>query len=63
LLIGETIPDLPDVRVGCYLTMQDAHNVGYPDAGWLVWNDCHDYFVTDRATHWMPLPSAPSGEG
>lgn len=62
VIIGETIPDLMDVRVGSFLSRKEALTCGgYPHAGWLIWNTADDWFVIPEAeaTYWMPLPDLP----
>jgi len=59
LAIGETIPDVLDVRVGSYLTTAQALELGAPGRGWLVWNDCCDWFYVEMPWFWMPLPATP----
>lgn len=46
--LGETIPDMPDIRVGTYITTEECEGLGEfdcPDGGYLVWNDGSDWFV------------------
>lgn len=61
-VIGETIPDLIDVRVAQFITAEEALDMGYHEYGsgaWFVWNDACDWFLiaANRATHWLPLPA------
>jgi len=65
LLLGETIPEMPDIRVGGRISGKDAEELGYRGyakyGGWLIWNAGNDFYVVDAGdpTHWMPLPEAP----
>lgn len=49
LLLGETIPDRPDIRVGEFIAPDEALEMGYREysrfGGWMIWNDAHDWFV------------------
>lgn len=61
LLCGETIPGLPDIRVGAFVDGRNAEELGGVESGWLIWNANDDFFVIDEdeAVHWMPLPAKP----
>jgi hypothetical protein len=53
LLLGETIPDLADIRAGSYINEDYCVQLGefdYPDGGWLIWNSGNDWFVVDRSS-------------
>ena len=62
LLLGETIPDVPDIRVGTFLPGINAEELGYREyakhGGWLIWNTDSDWFVVDvnEPNSWMPIP-------
>ena len=62
LIIGETIPDLPDVRLGQFVKGREAREMGYREyaahGGWFIWNDAFDWFVVDRDQPfaWMSMP-------
>lgn len=45
--IGETIPDIPDIRVGTFVDASYCEELGEdcPNGGYLVWNDRSDWFV------------------
>lgn len=50
LLLGETIPEMPDIRVGSYIDCAEANELWGPDrnlreGGWLIWNSGNDWFV------------------
>lgn len=66
LLLGESIPDMPDIRVGGFISGKDCIELGEyaceETGGWLVWNTESDWFVAeiDDPTHWMPLPNPPA---
>lgn len=52
LLIGETIPEMPDIRVGSYIGPAEALELegpGFPNGGWLIWNSASDFFVLDAS--------------
>lgn len=63
LLFGETIPDVPDVRVGAFITGEGAEELGYREyakhGGWLIWNSDSDFYVVDLADPrgWQSVPS------
>ena len=63
LMIGETIPDLPDVRLGQFISGPEAAEIGFPEygrtGGWFVWNDSSDWFVVgdDAPLAWAPQPT------
>ena len=66
--IGETIPDLIDVRVGRFITELEARELGETvsaSGGWMIWNASSNWFVIpfDDAFGWMPLPAAPVSDG
>lgn len=62
LLMGETIPDVPDVRVGQYTSGDVSEELGYHEyakyGGWTIWNADSDFWIAgiDEATHWASLP-------
>ena len=66
VLLGETIPGVPDVRGGGYLDGDGAEELGYREfakyGGWLCWNRDGDFFMVDvdAPLGWMPLPDPPS---
>lgn len=66
LLLGETVPDTPDIRVGSYIDGDGAEELGYREyakhGGWLLWNSDGDFFVIDydEPIRWMPLPPPPA---
>jgi hypothetical protein len=66
LLIGETIPDLPDWRVATYVSGDEAEEMGYREyakyGGWMIWNSDCDWFVIDVADGlaWIPVPDQGS---
>lgn len=48
LLLGETIPEVPDIRVGSYIEEAEAESLWGPamvGGGWLIWNSADDWFV------------------
>jgi len=63
LMIGETIPDLPDVRLGQFVAGAEAAEIGCPEyarsGGWFIWNAADDWFVigADEPLAWVPAPS------
>ena len=66
LHVGETIPDMPDIRVGGYITADDAADLGEffvsPDGAWLIW-DSPEYwhvlmFNEPKAWRSIDLPAA-----
>ncbi|MBZ9873125.1 hypothetical protein LB542_19950 [Mesorhizobium sp. BR1-1-9] len=60
--LGETIPDLIDVRVGQFISEIAAREFGETlsaSGGWFIWNSGDDWFITADAHGWMPLPAAP----
>lgn len=64
LWIGETIPDLPDIRGGQWIAKDEAANLGYDltsDGGWMIWNAANDWFVLDfkDPIGWAPTPIIP----
>ena len=61
VLLGETIPDMPDGRVGTWISGDECKELGepYPSGGWLIWNSGYDWFVTDEVLAWHALPSRP----
>ncbi len=61
LMLGETIPHLPDIRVGSYLSQAAAHELGEPGPTWLIWDTAFDRHCETAPTHWMPLPAPPAG--
>lgn len=68
LLLGETIPDLPDIRVGSFVTADEAEDCGYSvciEGGWMIWNDNADWFVVrhDDPLGWFPLPDISGARG
>jgi hypothetical protein len=62
LILGETIPDLPDIRLGQFVKGREAAEIGYHDyaraGGWFIWNDSNDWFVVgdDSPLAWAPQP-------
>ena len=61
LLMGETIPGNPYIRVGSFINQDDGEELGYWQ-GWLIWmKDAEDYEVVfeDSSSAWMPLPDGP----
>lgn len=50
LFLGETIPEMPDIRVGGFVGPREAEALEgeegiFPDGGWLIWNSADDWFV------------------
>lgn len=46
--IGETIPEMPDIRLGTFIDRAECEGMGEfdcPAGGYLVWNDGSDWFV------------------
>lgn len=66
LLLGETIPDHPDIRVGSFIAPDGCLDLGYREyarfGGWLIWNSACDWFMIDviEPRLWMPIPPPPS---
>lgn len=64
LLLGETIPDSPDVRVGRFINGDDCEELGETgfekDGGWIIWNSGSDWFVIDvlDPIGWLHLPAS-----
>lgn len=60
VLLGETIPDMPDGRVGTWISSKECAEIGdpYPHGGWLIWNSGSDWFITDDVLAWCELPAA-----
>jgi len=72
LLLGDTIPDLDDVRVGCFCSGDEMREGQYGEPGlyeqhgaWMIWNDCSDWFFIGayEPLGWFPLPSRGSASG
>lgn len=72
LLIGETIPDLADVRVGSFCSAIEMRDGNFTDdamqlehGAWMIWNDCSDWFFINayEPLGWFPLPSRDSASG
>lgn len=67
LLFGETIPEVPDIRVGTFIDGDSAEKCGYREfakyGGWLIWNSGSDFYVVDvsepRAWSETPMDLAP----
>lgn len=60
--IGETIPDMPDIRVGTFMDEHECISMGEfdcPEGGYLVWNTAEDWFVVpvDQVIAEASLPS------
>ncbi|MDO8535149.1 MAG: hypothetical protein Q7S17_10480 [Xanthobacteraceae bacterium] len=68
LLLGETVPHTPDVRVGVFIDQPSAAELGYDDVeadgGWLIWNTESDFYVIafGYALRWAKLPPPPAAE-
>ena len=61
LLLGDTIPDLPNIRGGSFIDSTECAELGYEDfryGGWMIWNDGSDWFVLDNEEPeaWYPAP-------
>lgn len=61
LWIGETIPDLPDIRCGQWIHEDQAMELGEDlnsFGGWLIWNTGSDWFVIPfhEPMAWAELP-------
>jgi hypothetical protein len=61
--IGETIPDLPDIRLGTFIDEGECITMGEfdcPDGGYLIWNTSSDWFVVpkDEVLAVSPLPQS-----
>ncbi len=58
LWIGETIPDLPDIRIGQFCDKRAAKELGEDGEGWLIWNADCDWFVvpSDQVIAWATPP-------
>lgn len=51
LLLGETIPDVPDWRVGTYLSGDESEELGYREyakyGAWMIWSSADDWYCVD----------------
>lgn len=62
VLLGETIPDVPDWRVAGYVAGDHCAEMDHPEfaatGGWLIWNSDSDWFIVGSAepTAWARLP-------
>lgn len=59
LLLGESIPDTPDVRVASFVSADDAFELGELGPGWMIWHtDGADWYCVreDEPEAWCPLP-------
>jgi len=64
--LGETIPNVADVRVGQWISEYEANELGEElsaAGGWIIWNTGSDWFVIPfgDAFGWFPLPKPPVG--
>lgn len=65
LMLGFTIPNLPDVRVGVRIDGYTAGELGEVDyvdgGGWMLWNTDTDWFVVGASEPlgWASVPSPP----
>lgn len=67
LLLGETIPDIADIRGGTFIDSQECEELGefgMPNGGWMIWNSGDDWFLLpfDAPRGWAHVPSTPSKE-
>ncbi len=65
LLLGETIPDSPDIRGGTWIHEDAAMKIGDDVShrgGWLIWNSENDWFVVpfEDVVAWCPAPPFPT---
>jgi hypothetical protein len=63
LCLGDTIPDIPYVRTGCFNDGDGAEELGYREyakyGGWLIFDEnCESFHMVDfdEPRGWMPLP-------
>jgi hypothetical protein len=62
LLLGETIPDHPEVVAGSYISAADARDLGDDGVGqfggWMIWTSGEDWYCVDllEPLGWMLLP-------
>ena len=61
LNLGETIPGVPDIRVGQWIdeaALAELGEIGSAAGGWIIWNSDSDWFVAafEDALGWLPLP-------
>jgi hypothetical protein len=63
LRLGETIPELPNIRGGSFINEEECVGLGEFEheqtGGWLIWNSGSDWFVIgrDEPTGWAEPPS------
>lgn len=70
LLLGETIPEHDDIRVGSFCEGDWLQTMGdyseYAKYGaWMIWNDCSDWFFVGayEPLGWCPMPDRDGVSG